>query len=156
MTVELNNTFVLPDITDDTLIQITPNVAFHWLHNGVAYEVIAESSQRKDVDAYIDANLAAINQWDKQQPFYSIQNISNANVSVTPYFKSRLDEVADVMKAQEIKGVSMIVMNNNFTGQLMKMLSRFFVSRVNNTVRQEWFTDITKAHEALEAHLLER
>ena len=143
----------LPDRSDTTLTQISENVTFKWLHDGQAYETATTGAKREDIDAYINANLAAIQEWDVAQPFYSVQNISHKDVSITPYFKARLADVAKTMEERGVKGYSMIVLNNGFSGNLLKLLSRFFVSRVNSSVTQIWFTDYEKAHTELQERM---
>ena len=138
----------LPDRTDQTLVELTDNVTFRWLQGGRAYEIVTKGSTRKDVDTCIDANLAAIQSWNQNQTFYSVQDFTHRDVQITPYFKSRLNDVAEAMDTYQVKGASMIVLDGGLAGQLMKILSRFFVSKVK-PVQQVWFTDINKAHEEL-------
>jgi hypothetical protein len=143
----------LPDRSDATLTHISENVSFRWLYNGQAYEIITTSARREAIDAYIDTNLAVINQWDSTQPFYSFQDISHKDVSITPYFKARLNDVAVRMAEQGVEGISMVILNNGFSGNLMKLLSRFFVNRIDSAVTQIWFTDADKAYAELEKHI---
>ena len=132
------------------MIQISENVTFRWLHDGQAYETATHGSKRDDIDAYINANLAAVQQWNPEQPFYSFQDISHKDVSITPYFKARLENVAEAMKERGVSGISMVILNNGLSGQLLKILSRFFVNSVDSAVTQIWFTDIQKASAELE------
>jgi len=149
----MDSVITLPDRSDTTLTHISEKVTFQWLHDGQAYETKTTGAKREDIDAYINANLAAIQQWDTALPFYSVQNISHKDVSITPYFKVRLADAATLMEERGVRGYSMVILNNGFSGNLLKLLSRFFVNRVNSSVTQIWFTDHQKAYTELETRM---
>lgn len=149
----LDNPITLPARSDSTLMQVSDNVTFRWLHDGQAFAVEIRSSRRDDIDAALNANFAAIYQWDNTQPVYSLQNLSHPDINITPYFKSRLGELEGVVEECGVQGTSIIILNNGFTGQLMKHLLRFFVSRTKGAIQQVVFTDAQEAYAELEKRI---
>ena len=148
-----NDSLILPDRSDSTLIQLSDNATFRWLHDGQAYEVAIRSARREDIDASMNANFSILDQWDTTQPLYSVQDLSDPNINITPYFRSRLGELETIIKTSNIKGASIIILNNGFAGQLVKHLLRFFINRADGTIEQIWFTDAQKAYEELEKRI---
>ena len=127
----------LPDKTDTDAKQLSPNVSFRWLHDGKTFETRITSSTRADIDIYAEANIAALRMWDKSAKFYSLQDVSDKNVTITPYFRSRLEEVAGVIKEVGLEGDSVIVLSNSITGRIVQVYGRIF-ARKAEPIHQHW------------------
>lgn len=101
-------------------------------------------TNRESVDAYIDGNLEVLRTWDKSKTLYTIQDISNKAVSLTPYLKGRLNEVTAYIKDNQIQVCTAIVMGNDFTGQVMRIFGRLFTINAKY-LKQVYFVDMASA-----------
>jgi len=126
--------------------QSDSNVTQHWSDDKTTITFKMLDSTRLSVDTYINGNLEVLREWDKSQTLYTIQDIANPNVTLTPYLKQRLSEVTDFIKTHQIPVRSAIVMENNFTGQVMQAFGRLFTINAKY-LTQVYFTDMSKAQE---------
>jgi hypothetical protein len=129
-----------------TLEDLGSNVTQHWNNNKTIVTFKMSDSKRSSVDAYIEGNLDVLKTWDKSKPLYTIQDIANPAVTLTPYLKQRLNEITDYVKSNQITVRSAIVMENNFTGQVMRAFGRLFTINARY-LKQLYFTDMSKAQE---------
>jgi hypothetical protein len=137
----------LPEQHEAERVYLTPCVTFRWLEQGNAFEISLGSIQRSDVDAYINTNLQLLRDWDIQQPFFSLQDFSSENVSMTPYIRSRLQEVINLMNDRQLTGNSVVIFSPNFQGRVMEFLGRFFPGQA--TVKQSWIVGHERAYDTL-------
>lgn len=122
------------------------NVTQRWSDDKSTVIFTMSDSNRSSVDAYIIGNLEVLSNWDKSNTLYTIQDIANPNVTLTPYLKARLSEITDYVKSNQITVKSAIVMENNFTGQVMRAFGRLFTINARY-LKQVYFTDMSKALE---------
>lgn len=124
--------------------QLEVGVTKHWNKDRTVVTFTMSDVSRKAVDAYISGNLEVLGNWDKTKTLFTIQDISNPNISLTPYLKSRLDEITNFIKTNEVNVCTAIVMENNFTGQVMRAFGRLFTVNARY-LNQVYFTDLTQA-----------
>jgi hypothetical protein len=144
----------IPNRSDNTKVQLSEHITFQWTHDGAAYHIEVQSSKRDQTDIYIDTSLKLINEWPRTQDFFSFQDISHDNFEMTPYLRGRLNEVLSTMKNSGMKGHSVIVMSNSFTGRIMQALGRFFANQAK-PIHQHWVTDINKGKSQLAGYIQE-
>lgn len=127
-----------------TLEQLAPNVTRR--RDNALHTVLFEmkDTSRDSVDAYIEGNLEILRNQDKTQTLYTIQDISNPAVTLTPYLKERLNEVTAYIKNNKIQVCTAIVMADNFTGRVMRIFGRLFTINARY-LTQVYFTDMSSA-----------
>lgn len=126
--------------------QLAKTVSRHWSEDQSTVIFTMSDSSRESVTAYIDGNLDVLKNWDKSKILYTIQDISGPAVMLTPYLKDRLNEVTDHIKSNRLYVRTAIVMENNFTGQVMRAFGRLFTINARY-LRQAYFTDMAQAQE---------
>jgi hypothetical protein len=129
-------------------------VQFQWLHEGRAYCITLTSSNREAIDVYIEANLAALRQWPKDQRYFSLQDTSHPSVGITPYFRTRLEEVLAAMTQHALTGHSVVVLSNSIGGNLLRIYGRIF-ARKAGPMKQHWVVGLAAAQATLAQLLAE-
>lgn len=127
-----------------TAEQSSALVTHHWDADLGAVIFELSDVKRVSVDAYIDGNLEVLRTWDKTKTLYTIQDISNKAVSLTPYLKGRLGEITTHINSNQIHVCTAIVMGNDFTGQVMRVFGRLFTINARY-LKQVYFTDMASA-----------
>ncbi len=149
---ETTTSIQIPDRSNLNKVELSDHISFQWTHNGAAYHIEVRSSKRDQTDIYIETSLKLVNEWPRTQDFFSLQDISHQNFEMTPYLRGRLNEVLPVMKNSGMKGHSVIVMSNSFTGRIMQALGRFFANQAK-PIDQHWVTDLSKGRDTLESYI---
>jgi hypothetical protein len=130
-------TTLLPPRSYSQVTELHPNVQFQWLHEGRAFAITITSSTREAIDVYIAANIASLHNWPANQPFFSLQDVSHPNVTITPYFRRRLEEVTFEIKKVGLSGHSVIVLATSIAGNLVRLYGRIF-ARKAEPIHQDW------------------
>ena len=116
--------------------------------NAVIFEMA--DANRVSVDAYIEGNLEILRKHDKTKTLYTIQDISNPAVTLTPYLRKRLDEITTYVKTHQIQVCTAIVMGDSFTGRVMRVFGHLFTINARY-LKQVYFTDVAAARNWLAA-----
>lgn len=124
--------------------QAIDSVTHHWDTDLGAVLFEMSDTTRSSVDAYIESNLEILRTWDNTKTLYTIQDISNEAVALTPYLKARLGEVTAYINSNKIQVCTAIVMGNDFTGQVMRIFGRLFTLNARY-LKQVYFTDMPAA-----------
>ena len=119
-----------------------------WDEDTSIYTFALPNSNRATTDTYIDAVLESIRNWDTSKPYYGIEDITNPNISLTPYMRGRLPEITKLFKEREITAYIGLIMDSSFTAGVMKAFGRI-LSMNNRFITINSFTDISKAQEWL-------
>ncbi len=128
-----------------TVIEIVPGLMRETRHDGRAmYYTIARTTHLV-IDAYIDDNLKLLHEWPAEKPLYLYHDISAPEVSLTPYFRDRLTEVADVLAEGNVKGYSAVLLENSLLSNLFVVFGRMFSRRAKDTFTQMYFVQPDKA-----------
>jgi len=130
----------------DTAEILENNVTIQWNADRSVALVTLTESNRKTVDTYIETNLDIFRKWDKSKPIFTIQDISGGKVTLTPYMKERLKEFTDYVNTNKVTMRTALVMENNFTGQVMRTFGRLFGGN-SHYLKLVFFTSIDQAHE---------
>jgi hypothetical protein len=137
----------LPAKNDPTAKAFTPNVTFRWMYGGRAFEVAISSGARQDIDTYCDVNLAALQKWDASQPYLSLQDVSGEQVTLTPYFRERLQAIIALIKGSGLTGHSVIVLSNSVKGRALQIYGQ--TGSLKSTIEQHWVVGYDKGIEKL-------
>lgn len=121
---------------------------------GESAGVTITHSTRKAIDVYTVANLAALKQWPKDRLFFSLQDVWHNNVTITPYFRSRLADVLAAINAEGLTSHSVIVMANSLSGNLICLYGRVFASHAE-PIHQHWMVGCANGEAEL-ARLLQK
>jgi len=139
----------LPDKSSTETVQLSPEVSFQWLQGGKAYLITITKASQEGVDAYIDANIAALDMWERGTTFFSVQDVSHPDVTITPYFRKRLDDILVHMKASGLQGHSVIVLANTIIGKIVRVYGSAFARRAD-PIEQHWVNGMDAGHSELE------
>lgn len=136
--------FELPAKDDPTVFPIRSYLDFQWLHEGKAFCITLRQATVEAVDLYADLNIYLLNQWEKDQRFYSIQDVSDEHITITPHFRHQLDAIATEVHKVGVNGHSMVVLQDGVMGRVVQVFGTIFARKVS-PVRQHWFRDRNKA-----------
>ncbi len=120
------------------------NVVLQWNNEKTQVTYTLSASRRDAVDTYIESNLDILKNWDHTKTLYTIQDISDDNVALTPYLRERLNEITDYVKDNHIQVRTSVVLSDNLTGQLMQVFGRVFTINAKY-LKQAYFTDMLSA-----------
>src|SRR5690606_1382233 len=105
---------------------LAPAVRLEWQEDGRLAVFTLTDASRQSVDAYIDASLALLRGWPQNEIFYLLTDVTNRNVSLSPYFRERLKEVAVAIKEEQVRCVSAVVMANTFMATILVLFGNLF------------------------------
>lgn len=132
----------LPAIGDKTPKTLIKGVVFEWLsEDGFLFTL--SDVHRDAVDMYIDTAVSLLNNWDLSKPMRIISDMANENMSLTPYFRKRLNDITTTINTSQVHGVSAVVMGSGFVETLIVFFGNAFNKRTPN-FKQRYFTDKTK------------
>ncbi|HRF95567.1 MAG TPA: hypothetical protein PLZ51_10245 [Aggregatilineales bacterium] len=119
-------------------------VTLEWFDNGDMLSFVLTDCRRETVDFYINTNITLLNHWDLSTPMKILHDISHENVSLTPYFRQRLNEIIPIINQTGVHGTSAVVMSKGFLETVIAFFGNAFNRRTPN-FKQRYFTDHTKA-----------
>lgn len=106
----------LPQTCMPALCEIAPGVLFQWHHGQRAYRIKLRNSHRATIDAFVETNLLAVQGWSLYQPWLSFQDVSEPDVVVTPYMRSRMEAVFNIITKLGYEGYVVLLVANNSQG----------------------------------------
>lgn len=133
--------------TNNAVENIADGVKRQWILDGDVVLYTMTDSSKDNVDAYIESNIQMVREWPRPKPFLNVQDISSGEVLLTPYFRTRLQEVEAVLKEYKQDGFSAIILPDTFMFRIFSMFGRFFTQRVGTGLEQRYFTDTDKGIE---------
>jgi hypothetical protein len=119
-------------------------VTLEWFDEGEIAHFVLVNCRRETVDAYIDTNLLLLKHWDLSVDMRIFHDISHPDVSLTPYFRQRLNDIIPVINETGVHGVSAVLMSKGFLETVIAFFGNAFNRRTPN-FKQRYFTDRTKA-----------
>jgi len=132
----------LPPIGDKTPKTLIKGVVFEWL-NDEAFLFTLSDVHREAVDMYINTAVGLLSNWDLDKPMRIISDMSDENMSLTPYFRKRLNDITSTINTSKVHGVSAVVMGGGFIETLIVFFGNAFNKRTPN-FKQRYFTDKQK------------
>lgn len=131
------------------------SVQLEWLHDGKVFMHTMTDSKRHSVDEYIESNLNLIRNWDNNRPFLAIQNISADGVTLTPYLRGRVGEIAIALRERQLTGYSAIILPNNIMMRVFSFFGRIVASGAGPFFEQQYFMSLEAGQEWIEQKLNE-
>jgi hypothetical protein len=134
-----------------------------YLNNFVKLEIINEGqyllytiskNDQLSIDVYIDDVMERLEAWE-QGNLYILHDMSADNVSLTPYFQRRLNEVAAYLRSSEKQGYSAVILPDTFASALISLFAQLF-NRKNGHFSQRIFTTLDKGKEWIAENMTER
>ncbi|MCU0513216.1 MAG: hypothetical protein MUE40_11685 [Anaerolineae bacterium] len=101
------------------------------------------NAERPNIDAYINDALHGLADLPAGQTLYMLHDLSSPQVALTPYFRARLGEVADYLKAHHITGYSAVVLPDTLMNRIFAIFAGSFSRRAG--VEQRLFTRYDEA-----------
>lgn len=112
---------------------ITSNLTREWREPDLVVLVMTDV-RRETVDAYIQTLLDQLAEWPREAVLYGLYDISAPGVSLTPYFRSRLIEIADYLKATGKRTCSAIVVPNTLMFRIFTLFGDMFTNRTGDDI----------------------
>jgi hypothetical protein len=123
--------------------QLHNHVSLEWVDGCIAFFTLT-ASVKDALDIYIDVNIQIINNAKSGQWLLSMHDISHPNVTLNPYFRARLNEVAEMIRDDDKIHRSGIILANNIMGRVFSVFGNLFSSRAYNT-EQRYFNSRDRA-----------
>jgi hypothetical protein len=122
-------------------------------YDGQLVICILTDSKRETVDAYIDSCIELMKAWDSPKSLNFLHDISHQEVALTPYFRSRLNEIPGIMR--ELKPMDRFhaaaLLQNSLLSRIFKMFGETF-SR-SSGVKVRFFVNRQQALDWLTSHI---
>jgi hypothetical protein len=136
---------VMVSTTEGRIEKITPKLSLQWLHQDqlVLYQV--QDTTLATVDALIESQIAVIRAWPQAKPFRMVQDLSAPAVVLSPYFRQRLDEVADAFRERNLSGYSAVILPDSVVYRVYTTFGRMVSRRAGPGMKQAYFMDKQEA-----------
>ena len=134
----------IPPLSDAQPHQLEKDVTFQWLQDGQVASIALSGVSREAIDAYVNAALMLLKSSPEGQTVYMLLDISGVK-STTPYFKSRLEDVKEVLQNAERSARAAIVLPPGFGASVFLGFRRLFSRRLPEGASDELFKDRDKA-----------
>lgn len=136
----------IPVRTTEGRHTIVPHLTIEWLHGGQVLVYTMTSSEESVLDAYFQINFQLMDEAEAtpQDLFLVAHDLSHPDVNLTPYFRKRLNEVAERIKQGTVQYRSAVILEENISGMVLKFFGNRFTKNAKNTI-QPFFTDRDKA-----------
>jgi hypothetical protein len=119
---------------------IAEDVEREWRHNGRLVIFRLKNVTRASIDAFIDSQLQGIRTFPVGLMMFSMLDISGDAMTLTPYFRDRLEELVAAISQRNLTGYSAIVMPDGFKHRIFRVMSQFFPRQVGK-FEQKYFLD---------------
>jgi len=138
-------------MTNEAPKQIGPNVTQQWLHDRRMVIFTVQETDRKSVDAWVDAILQIIEDYKGGTRPLFLYDVSSSYATFTPYMRKKFEE--QVNQTTDETAYLAFVFTNNFLQRLVKMFMMRTVSRQQPTLVFQIFFERQQAIEWLEGFL---
>jgi hypothetical protein len=119
---------------------ITPHLTREWRESNLVVLTMTDV-RRENVDAYIQTLRENLDKWDASRVLYGVYDISTPGMSLTPYFRERLNQYADYSKATGKSTCSAIVVPNTLMSRIFALFGDIFTRRTGKEIiNQKMFT----------------
>ena len=95
------------------------NITKEWLLDGPILVFTGQEATRLAVDTWADALKAELLSWPQNTPLHVINDFSSPRSSLTPYAKSKADEL--IKLRPDTFGYTGLVIQANFAGRLIRL-----------------------------------
>jgi hypothetical protein len=119
------------------------------LHDGWLIIYKLGNVTRGAVDAWVEAVKSRLDTWDKKEPYYSIHDLSDPKVGITPYSRARASEI--MAYRTDVPSYTALVMPRTFATQLIVLFYNSLKPRGRSTMRV--FFSMTEARTWLESEM---
>lgn len=140
--VEKNLPAILPTLGDKAPKTLINGVVFEWLSDE-AFLFTLTDVHRDAVDIYINTSIEILYNWDLNKAMRIINDMSHPNMSLTPYFRKRLNDIVPAINQSGVHGVSGVIMGKGFLETIVVFFGNTFNKRTPN-FKQRYFTDKQK------------
>lgn len=119
---------------------ITPHLTREWRDSNLVV-LTMNDVRRESVDAYIQTLRENLDNWHSTGTLYGVYDISAPNMSLTPYYRERLNEFADYLKATGKRTCSAIIVPNTLMFRIFALFGDIFTRRTGKEIiTQKMFT----------------
>lgn len=133
-----------------TAESITPHLTREWRENNLVILTMTDV-RRENVDAYINTLRENLDNW-KSGVLYGVYDISAPGMSLTPYYRERLNEFADYSKKAGKQTCSAIIVPNTLMFRIFALFGDLFTRRTGKEIiTQKIFTSKDAAWRWIEA-----
>lgn len=124
-----------------TAESITPHLTREWRDTNLVV-LTMNDVRRENVDAYVKTLRENLDNWNTGKVLYGVYDISAPGMSLTPYYRERLNEFADYSKATGKKTCSAIVVPNTLMFRIFGLFADVFARRTGKEIiTQKIFTN---------------
>jgi hypothetical protein len=127
----------------DKIHYILPTLTRRDGYNGRLIVYTLTDSSREAVEAYISDAIEMMKRLPPGQPLYTMHDISARSVSLTPHFRTRLNDIADYIREHNLSGSSAVILPNTFMNRIFALFAGSFSRRAN--MEQRLFTRLDDA-----------
>ncbi len=123
------------------------------LHDGQLVISTLSDSRRETIDAYIDSCNEILRAWKNPISINFLHDISHKDVALTPYFRSRLNEISGVIR--ELNMMEKVHSANLLQNSLMSRIFMLFGDTFSRSsgVKQKFFVNRQQALDWLMSHI---
>jgi hypothetical protein len=119
----------IPPPNTQEAIEVHPAVRFQWVKADSAFCVSLGNTQQTAIDAFFEANRAAMSLWPPQAPFYALQDLSSEKVGLSPYFRHKINAFIADLNASGLEGHIIFLFAPGLMGQVMDLGARLFITQ---------------------------
>jgi|GEM_PF-2170311 len=138
-------------MSEHTIEQIGPHVTQEWRHDGKMTIFTVTETDRKTVDAWMDAIYALIEGYKGQSRPLCLYDVSAPNATFTPYVRKKFEDQAASTTDEE--AYLAIVFTRSIFFQVVRLFMERTVRRQHPSMHMRIFFDRQEAIEWLESHL---
>src|SRR5262245_61989179 len=120
---------------------LTPQLTREWKADNLVVLTMTDV-RRENVDAYIKALRENLDGWGTDRVLYGVYDIRTPGMSLTPYYRERLNEFADYSKNAGKRTCSAIIVPNTFMFRIFALFGDLFTRRTGKElIDQKIFTN---------------
>ena len=138
--------FQIPPPSNTELQLLETGVSFQWVHHqGITiYNLSITDVSRKNVDVMIDTTIELLKTNPHFQSHYFLIELT-CLTGITPYFKSRLEDLKDILIEIEATSRTAVLIPCGFVATIFQTFSRIFNRQMPAKSVNEMFQDRDEA-----------
>jgi len=114
----------------------------------VLHNFTLTDSLQETIDAYMEKTYEIIKEGESASPYFFLGDVSHPDVSLTPYFRGRLNELSGHLRDSKMPIFSAVILPDGLSGTFISIFGNFFSRNADTT--QRYFTDRTAGERWLE------
>ena len=132
--------------TTSAIHAFSSTVLFQWIESNAIARFTVKDSTRNSIDIYIDSSIALLKSWNPQKKLYTLHDISTPQFTMTPYTRTRLNEVSQTIKEGNVQTVSAIYMMASYQTALISFFGNIFTANARHTTQQYFINEAEALH----------